>query len=82
MKFSRREYWSFHFLLQGIFPAQGSNPGLRHSRQILHPLNHMGSSTVKDTGRKVHTYRTALNCMEGDFCIKLQHISAAGMQTI
>ena len=29
MEFSRPEYWSgFHFLLQGIFPTQGSNPGL------------------------------------------------------
>ena len=28
-----------HFLLQGIFPAQGSNLGLLHCRQILyHPL--------------------------------------------
>ena len=24
-----------HFLLQGIFPTQGLNPGLPHSRQIL-----------------------------------------------
>ena len=26
-----------HFLLQGIFPAQGSNPGLPHCRQMLLP---------------------------------------------
>ena len=27
MRFSRQEYWSgLHFLLQGIFPTQGSNP--------------------------------------------------------
>ena len=25
-----------HFLLQGIFPTQGSNPGLPHCRQILY----------------------------------------------
>jgi len=25
-----------HFLLQGIFPTQGLNPGLLHCRQILH----------------------------------------------
>ena len=30
-------------LLQGIFPTQGSNPGLLHSRQILYHLNHQGS---------------------------------------
>ena len=27
-------------LLQGIFPTQGSNPGLRHCRQILNQLSH------------------------------------------
>ena len=32
-----------HFLLQGIFPAQGSNPGLLHCRQTLYGLSHQGS---------------------------------------
>ena len=32
-----------HFLLQGIFPTQGSNPGLLHCRQILYCLCHQGS---------------------------------------
>ena len=30
-------------LLQGIFPTQGSNPGLSHCRQILFQLSHKGS---------------------------------------
>ena len=30
-------------LLQGIFPTQGSNPGLLYCRQILYQLNHQGS---------------------------------------
>ena len=30
-------------LLQGISPTQGSNPGLRHSRQILYQLIYQGS---------------------------------------
>ena len=30
-------------LLQGIFPTQGSNPGLPHRRQILYCLSHQGS---------------------------------------
>ena len=30
-------------LLQGIFPTQGSNPGLLHYRWILYQLNHKGS---------------------------------------
>ena len=30
-------------LLQGIFQAQGSSPGIPHWRQILHQLSHKGS---------------------------------------
>ena len=29
-------------LLQVIFPAQGSNPGLPHCRWVLHQLSHKG----------------------------------------
>ena len=32
-----------HALLQGIFPNQGSNPGLSHCRRILYLLSHQGS---------------------------------------
>ena len=32
-----------HVLLQGIFPTQGSNPGLLHCRWILYCLSHQGS---------------------------------------
>ena len=32
-----------HFLLQGIFLTQESNPGLLHCRQILYRLSHQGS---------------------------------------
>ena len=40
MEFSRQEYWSeFHFLLQGIFLTQGSNPSFLHCRQILYQLS-------------------------------------------
>ncbi|XDA86624.1 hypothetical protein R6Z07F_016361 [Ovis aries] len=31
------------FLLQGLFPTEGSNLGLPHCRQILYPLSHQGS---------------------------------------
>ena len=34
------------FLLQGIFPTQGLNPGLPHCRQILYQLNHKGSPRI------------------------------------
>ena len=32
-----------YFLLQGIFPTQGSKPGLLHCRQTLYRLSHLGS---------------------------------------
>ena len=32
-----------HFLLQGVFLTQGSNPGLPHCRQTLYRLSHQGS---------------------------------------
>ena len=32
-----------HALLQGIFPTQGSNPGLPNCRRILYCLSHQGS---------------------------------------
>ena len=40
-------------LLQGIFPTQGSNPGLPHCRQILYQLSHKG----RNTGERVVTDR-------------------------
>ena len=36
-------------LLRGIFPSQGSNPGLPHCRQILYQL-----STREAPGSKIH----------------------------
>ena len=33
-------------LLQGMFPTQGSNPGLPHCRQILYQLSHKGSPRI------------------------------------
>ena len=35
-----------HVLFQGIFPTQGSNPGLPHFGQMLYPLNHQGSLNI------------------------------------
>ena len=35
-----------HSLLQGIFPTQGSNPGLPHRRWILYQLSHKGSPRI------------------------------------
>ena len=46
MEFSKSECWSSLSLLQGIFPTQGSNPGLLHCRQILYQLSHKGSPRI------------------------------------
>ena len=35
-----------HFLLQGIFPTQGSNLGHLHCRQILYQQSHWGSPQI------------------------------------
>ena len=35
-----------YFLLQGIFPTQGSNLGLLHCRQILYHLSHQGNNSL------------------------------------
>ena len=48
MGFSSQEYGvGCHFLLQRIFPTQGSNPGLLHCRQMLYCLSHQGSQRTK-----------------------------------
>ena len=48
MEFSRQDTGvGCHFLLQGIFLTQGSNPGLLHCRQIVYHLSHQGSPFLK-----------------------------------
>ena len=44
-----------HSLLQGIFPNQGSNPGLPHCRQVLYQLSHQRSLFVS-LGRFIPRY--------------------------
>ena len=40
------------FLLQGIFPTQGSNQGLPRCRWILYQLSHKGSPKVREESEK------------------------------
>ena len=58
----------------GIFPTQGSNPGLQHCRWILYQLSHKGSprilewvaypfSRVSSQPRN----RTGVSCVAGKF---------------
>ena len=42
---------SIHFLLQGIFPTQGLNPGLLHFGQILYHLSHQGNLQAEQKWR-------------------------------
>ena len=37
-----------HALFQGIFPTQGSNPGLPHCGQILYHLSHQGNPRIPE----------------------------------
>ena len=47
MGFSRQDTrMGCHFLLQGIFLTQGSNPGLPHCGQTLYDLSHQGMETI------------------------------------
>ena len=50
-------------LLQGIFPTQGSNPGLLHCRWILYQLSHKGSPDPLEK-RMANGYPLQYSCME------------------
>ena len=43
----QQKYWSgLLFILLGIFPSQGSNPGLPHCRLMLYPLSYQRSTEI------------------------------------
>ena len=48
-----------HFLLQGIFPTQESNPGLPHCKQTLYRLSHQESflklETINSSSKTWHS---------------------------
>ena len=61
-------------LLQGIFPTQGSNPGLPHCRQILYQLTHKGSPKILEwvaylfsSGSSRPRNQTGVSCIAGGF---------------
>ena len=63
-----------HALLQGIFPTQGSSPGLSHWRWILYGLGHQGSPTVLEwvacpfsRGSSRPRNWTGVSCIAGQF---------------
>ena len=63
-----------HSLLQGIFPTQGSNPGLPHCRLILYQLSHKGSPRTLEwvaypfsSGSSQPRDQTKVSCIAGGF---------------
>ena len=50
-------------LLQGIFPTQGSNPGVLHCRQILYQLSHKGTIFFKSWILSFNIFIVALFCV-------------------
>ena len=61
-------------LLQGIFPTQGSNPGLPHCRQLLYQLSLKGSPRILEwvaypfsSGSSWPRNRTRVSCIAGGF---------------
>ena len=66
-----------HALLQGIFPTQGSNPGLSHCRLILCCLSHQGSPRILEwvaypfsRGSSWPRNWTGVSCIVGGFFTK------------
>ena len=63
-------------LLQGIFPTQGSNPGLPHCKWILSQLSHKGSPRILEwvaypfsSGSSRPRNQTDVSCIAGRFFI-------------
>ena len=61
-------------LLQGIFPTQGSNPGLPHCRRILYQLSHNRSPSILEwvaypfsSGSSWPRNRIRVSCNAGGF---------------
>ena len=61
-----------HSILQGIFPTQGSNPGLPHCRWILYQLQ--GKPSTKNLAKNTllpWSYRHIFEPSGGSYCFRL-----------
>ena len=65
------EWVAFPFS-RGIFPTQGSNPGLPHCNRILYQLSHKGNTTILEwiaypfsSGSSQPRNRTGVTCIAG-----------------
>ena len=61
-----------HFLLQRIFPTQGSNPDLLHCRWVLYHLNRQGST---HTHTHTHTPESLCCTVETNITVQINHTS-------
>ena len=91
MGFSRPETGvGSHLLLQGIFPTQGSVPGLQHCRWILYQMSHKGNPRILELaahpcsrGYFQHRNQNGVSCFAGGFFtnwgIREAHLLRGGM---
>jgi len=63
--------------LQGVFPIQGSNPGLPHCRQIINQLSHQGIPQYKIESLKINKNIWSF-LWQGKLCA--YELSTQGMQ--
>ena len=66
-------------LLQGVFPTQGSNPGLLHYGWILYHLSHQGSPRILEwvayffsRGSSRPRNQTGVSCIAGRFLLSYE----------
>ena len=64
-----------HSFLQGIFPPQGSNPGLWHCRQILNQMSHQESPEVKVGYMAIVHLKILRNCQTDFFFLIFKNLA-------
>ena len=71
---ARKLEWVAFLFSRGIFPTQGSNPGLQHCRQIFYQLSHKESPRILDwvvypfcRGSSRPRNWTGVSCIAGRF---------------
>ena len=78
MEFSRPEHWVGGLsLLQGIFPTQGSNPGLPHCRRILDQLSPISQTPSPDGSLQGPQYTAEGARVLGGGTLRRRHVLGA-----
>ena len=70
-----------HFLLQGIFPTHGLNPGLPHCRRILYQLSYKGSPGPPGNSQDLPLFQKRISEMDSIALKFPYHDKASAMQT-